>query len=166
MKVAPGWLIEQREQRALEGLHLLLGLCAGARRIWGEQGSQPSNLGREPVILSREDRDLLLGNAGFCQSLVSLLLAKVCPVAPQTGRGTLSRIIHADTCSHSRAPLPQPLTALRGSQADLRHGRWPAPSDAELQPVPQVRTAFSVLPAQDQGCYAVGYGKAGKGLSG
>jgi hypothetical protein len=80
-------------------------------------------LAREPVVLGREGCHLLLSKPGAGLGFVPLLLAELHPVAPQTCRGILSRFTHAETCSQSRAPLPQPLTAPRDRQADLRHGR-------------------------------------------
>jgi hypothetical protein len=194
MKAAPSRLIQQGQQRGSEILHLLLRLSAGSGGLRRKLSTQPRDLSRKPVVLITETGDLdrqpvvlvtkagvlackpvvlgregchlLLSKPGAGLGFVPLLLAELHPIAPQTGRGILSRFTHAETCSQSRAPLPQPQTALRGSQADLRHGRWPAPSDAELQPVPQVRAAFSVLSTDDQGCDAVGYGEVGESLSG
>src|SRR4051812_5898967 len=72
-----------------------------------------SLLVRKPVILGREGGDLLLGEPGADLSLVPLLLAELHPVAPQTGRGILSRVTHADLCTQLRAPPPRPPRAAR-----------------------------------------------------
>src|SRR5215210_1781163 len=134
MKVASGRSIKQRQHRALEGLHLPLSLRIG--RVWGTQNTQPRNfgseqvvlvtkagdldcepiaevpqsgvLGRNLIILGRENSDLLLGEPGSGLSLVSLLLAEMHSIAPETGSCVLSRVAHADHRSGSRAPPPWP----------------------------------------------------------
>src|SRR3954463_13359879 len=108
MKAAPSRLIEQGQQLGSEGVHLLFGLGTGSGRVRCEQGAQSSDLCRKPVILGNEDHDLLLGNAGFCLSLVSLLLAKVCPVAPEARGRVLRSVTHAATRNGSRATPPRP----------------------------------------------------------
>src|SRR3954462_11328398 len=104
MKAAPSRLIEQGQQLGSEGVHLLFGLGTGSGRVRCEQGAQSSDLCRKPVILGNENHDLLLGNAGFCLSLVSLLLAKVCPVAPETNGSGFGFVAHA--LSYTASPPP------------------------------------------------------------
>src|SRR5215212_7645450 len=95
MKAAPSRLIEQRQQFVPEGLHLLFRLSAGSGCVRGKLGAQSGDLGRKLVVLSREDRYLLLGNPGSGLGLVPLLLAELCPVAPEAGSCVLSSVTHA-----------------------------------------------------------------------
>jgi len=88
MKVAPGGLIQQGQQRGSEVLHLLLRLGAGLGCIRVKQGTEPGDFIRKPVILSRKDRNLLLSNPGSGLGLVPLLLTLAeskPPVTPAEG---------------------------------------------------------------------------------
>jgi len=52
MKVAPGWLIQQGQQRGPEVLHLLLRLGTDLRCLCSAEGTQVRDIGRKPLILS------------------------------------------------------------------------------------------------------------------
>ena len=52
MKVAPGWLIQQGQQRGSEVLHLLLRLGTDLGRLRSAEGTQVCDIGRKPLILS------------------------------------------------------------------------------------------------------------------
>src|SRR4051794_25417397 len=78
-------VVEQGQQLGSERLYLLFGLSAGFGRVWGKLAAEPSDLGRKLVVLSREDRYLLLGNPRTGLGLVPLLLPELCPVAPEAG---------------------------------------------------------------------------------
>ena len=94
---------KQGQQRASEGFHLLFGLSASLGRIRCELGTQPGDLGREPVVLSRQDRDFLLGDPGSGLGLVPLLLAKLRPVAPEAG-GSRTPRCHSSSCGGAYQP--------------------------------------------------------------
>src|SRR4051794_1136973 len=84
MKAAPARLIQQGQQGGFEVLHLLFRLGAGLGCIRGEQGTETGDLIRQSVVLSRQDRNLLLGNPGAGLGLIPLVLPKVRSVAPET----------------------------------------------------------------------------------
>jgi hypothetical protein len=108
---------KQGQERIPEILHLLFGLRTGEGWVWGElgvqsgvlgcklviQGTQSGVLGREPVVLSREARDLLLRDPRLDLSVVALLLTKLCPVAPKTDGSGLACVVH-----HRAAQLVNP----------------------------------------------------------
>jgi hypothetical protein len=87
MKTTPARLIEQGQQRGFEVLHLLFCLGAGLGGIRAEQGTETGDFIRQPVVLSRKDRNLLLGNSGSGLGLITLMLPKVCSVTPETDGG-------------------------------------------------------------------------------
>src|SRR4051812_4060653 len=58
VKTAPVRLIQQVQQRGFEVFHLLFRLGAGFGCIRGEHGTEPGDLIRKPVVLSRQDRNL------------------------------------------------------------------------------------------------------------
>ena len=97
MKAAPARLIQEGQQRGSEVLHLLFGLGAGAGYIRVEQGAEPSNLIRKPIVLSRKDCNLLLGNPGTGLGLIPLMLSKVGSVTPETDGSGFGFVAHAHT---------------------------------------------------------------------
>src|SRR3954463_10757458 len=62
MRGALNRVVEQGQQLGSERLYLLFGLSAGFGCVWGKLAAEPGDLGRKLVVLSREDRHLLLGN--------------------------------------------------------------------------------------------------------
>jgi hypothetical protein len=52
-------------------LHLLFRLNPGLGSIWVEQRAQAGILGRELVVLSHQERHLVLGKANLCPSIIS-----------------------------------------------------------------------------------------------
>src|SRR3954465_5353276 len=92
MRGALNRVVEQGQQLGSERLYLLFGLSAGFGRVWGKLAAEPSDLGRKLVVLSREDRHLLLGNPRTGLGLVPLLLPQLCPVAPEAGGRGLPRV--------------------------------------------------------------------------
>ena len=88
-------MIQQGQQRGFEVLHLLFRLGAGLGCIRGEQGMEPDDLFRQPVVLSRKDRNLLLGNSGSGLGLIPLMLPKVRPVTPETDGSGFRFVTHS-----------------------------------------------------------------------
>ena len=97
MKAVPARLIQQVQQRGFEVLHLLFRLGAGLGCIRGEQGTEPGDLIRKPVVLSRKDRNLLLGNSGSGLGLIPLMLPKVRSVTPETDGSSFRFVTHASS---------------------------------------------------------------------
>src|SRR4051794_35232204 len=95
MKAGRVRLIQQGQQRGFEVLHLLFRLGAGLGCIRLEQGTEPGDLIRNPVVLSRKDRNLLFGNSGSCLGLISLLHPKVRSVTPETDGRDFCFVTHA-----------------------------------------------------------------------
>ena len=95
MKAAPARLIQQGQQRGFEVLHLLLRLGAGLGCIRVEQGTETGDLIRKPVVLSRKDRNLLLGNSGSRLGLIPLMLPKMRPVTPETDGSGFRFVTHS-----------------------------------------------------------------------
>ena len=95
MKAPLARLIEQRQQRGSQILHLLFRLGAGSGCIRGEQGTETGDFIRKPVVLSRKDRNLLLSNPGSGLGLIPLLLPKVRSVTPETDGGGFGFVAHA-----------------------------------------------------------------------
>src|SRR3954468_855472 len=87
MKAAPARLIQQGQQRGFEVLHLLFRLGTGLGCIRVEQGTETGDLIRKPVVLSRKDHNLLLGNPGSGLGLIPLMLPKVRSVTPEADGG-------------------------------------------------------------------------------
>src|SRR3954447_74758 len=83
MKAAPARLIQQGQQCGFEVLHLLFRLGAGLGCIRGEQGTETGDLICQPVVLSRKECNLLLGNSGLGLGLIPLMLPKVRSVTPE-----------------------------------------------------------------------------------
>src|SRR3954471_7111203 len=106
MRGALNRVVEQGQQLGSERLYLLFGLSAGFGCVWGKLAAEPGDLGRKLVVLSREDRHLLLGNPRTGLGLVPLLLPELCPVAPEAGSRVLSSVTHrrASEGRHPRAP--------------------------------------------------------------
>src|SRR4051812_17752086 len=111
MKAAPARLIQQGQQRGFEVLHLLFRLGAGLGCIRGEQGTETGDLIRQSVVLSRQDRNLLLGNPGAGLGLIPLVLPKVRSITPETDGGGFCFVTHAlsynATAPRERARLHQ-----------------------------------------------------------
>ena len=95
MKAAPARLIQQGQQRGFEVLHLLFRLGAGLGCIRGEQGTETGDLIRQSVVLSRKDRNLLLGNSGSGLGLIPLMLPKVRSVTPETDGSGFRFVTHS-----------------------------------------------------------------------
>src|SRR4051794_8491437 len=83
MKAVPARFIQQVQQRGFENLHLLFRLGAGLGCIRVEQGTEPGDFTSQSVVLSRKDRNLLLGNSGLGLGLIPLMLPKVRSVTPE-----------------------------------------------------------------------------------
>src|SRR4051794_37256563 len=146
VKTAPVRLIQQVQQRGFEVFHLLFRLGAGLGCIRVEHGTEPGDLIRKPVVLSRQDRNLLLGNSGSGLSLIPLMLPKVRSVPPETDGSGFRFVTHAlsytSTAPRERARLHQ-----RGCRSYrsrfrrcARRFRFCRPMTTAAAPYPTART--------------------------
>src|SRR4051794_6454690 len=127
MNAAPACVIQQGQQLGSDRAQVLRGLGSGRSRR--ALLAQPREVGRKPLVLSREVRERdrqpvvlgpnqgvlagkplglgresrksLLGRTGAGLGFVALLLAPLHPVTPETSDRALSRAAHPRSSSHA-----------------------------------------------------------------